>query len=174
MIDYGRFQFAAPLGTRTGWIMNTCKYAGLKILPSSPGNVFEPFESTYSEKFRLSVVRHPCDWLAVLYQEAWPAASSNPSGKISNLVTRTFDEFIRHYLAMMPDGVTKMFAAYGADVCLRFEDFPWCFHQFLESIGIQVTKTETRLNLTSTPVWNSDLYREVKRANQDFCERYEY
>lgn len=177
MIDYGKFQFAAPVCTDSFWIMQVVHFLGIHPLPGPPGSEDLPFKKDDRDRLKVSIVRHPCTWLAALYACSWPWASQYASGELANLAICSFDEFVRKYLAKSPSGISEVFNRYESDVNLRYEDFPHCLFEFLESIGTRIPDTKQIPIIIpegDCPQWDPNLYREVIRENREFCERYEY
>ena len=110
---YSGFTFLGHV-PRTGraWFMQACHEAGLKRLEQPP-----------QRQLTVSIVRHPCDWLASHY--AW--AGYRPH-------VMPFDEFVARMLAK--GGVYKnLFEPVGAEAWLRLEDFPYCAIELLATVG---------------------------------------
>jgi len=130
---------------------------------------------------RVMTVRHPCDWLRSYYAEIHRAYLGIPAvDRFFYLPDMSFDEFIRQYLKDIPGGVGAMFVEYGADVCLRIEDAPWCLFEFLESMGVPAAARKSFLSLGPVnvnrrlPRWNPALRDRVVEAERECLQNFDY
>ncbi len=182
MIDYGLFHFASAPRTATAWIHEAAKSAGIKQNHVQIAAHIPFTEPRQDNTFRLSCVRHPCDWLASYYVKFRPSFLDLPSMSKFCWHAETFDDFIRRYLDEAPGEVGRMMTGYNADSYIRVEDLPMAFVNFLEPFGVprimrhQCT-TIKLVNATRSdlkPKWNKQLYDAVLRTETPFLERFEY
>ena len=68
-IDFGSFEFAAPIMTGELWVLKTCKLAGLggDIAKQDVNQTFSQRNGQSESKLKVSIVRHPCHWLSDIY-----------------------------------------------------------------------------------------------------------
>jgi len=180
-MDFGLFRFASPPRTATSWIKQAAVMCGLTEL--EPNKVHVPHDLAEKNTIKLSTVRHPCSWLASYYVEIYPGVVGIPEVDCfrPSLCIPTFDAFVRSYL-MDLCSVGLMFKAYNADVCLRVEDLPWAFIEFLESLGVPKKMRERCLALTPQnsskrerhPTWSPSLRARVLEAERAFLQEYHY
>ena len=130
---------------------------------------------------RVSLVRHPCDWLASCWSALRDGSRDvNHVGMFSRLAGGTFDEWIRNYLNLMPGAVGDLYAKYRADSYLRLEDMPWALVELLEALGVPevfrglVAGLPRRNRSASTPRWDPSLRRRVLEAERKTLEDFDY
>jgi hypothetical protein len=164
MIQFERFDFAAPPFTCGGQFVMTMLHAGLKLVGRKDDLVSVPF-SADSGRLRVSLVRHPYNWLHEYHKML-----------VSMLDTQTnasFNEFVLDYVQKTPGRVSWMFTGYVADTCLRVEDFPMAMAEFVESLGTPcaISGGHEPLNFAGQ---NDELRRRVVSAEKEFCLQYDY
>lgn len=182
MIDIGPFQFAAAPRTATTWILHAISTAGLGNFSKSYVHVSHlPTRRGETEKLKVSMVRHPYDWLASYYAAIKLGHVGVPSvDRFQTLSCGTFKVFIESYLREMPGAVGDVFTSYGADVYLKLEELPWCFIELLETIGISKQRSIRCKDITrqnwceSLPKIDTKLRRYVLRAEQMMVQQFEY
>ncbi len=180
MIRYPIFDFAAPPRTGVSWFLAAAQLAGLG--PGFRHGAHVPFSGSVRRGFRVSLVRHPCDWLASCYAvRASRGPSSNGMAFANCLDLGSFDEFVRSYLRKRPGAVGRLYNEYEADARLRIEDVPWSFIELMESFGIIKEMREKCVKLgrrSATPDWNprwdGGMRRAVLGAERETCDAHEY
>ena len=65
MIDYRIFQVACPPLTGAKWLVQAAQLCGLG--PGFTEHIYGLFPKEHSGLLRVSLVRHPCDWLTACY-----------------------------------------------------------------------------------------------------------
>lgn len=179
MIDCDVFTYASPPRTATTWIKHALAQVGL---PAS-GRVHEPHDGPRS-KLRMTTVRHPAEWLRSYWAAIWPGQIQVDAVDDLHKAcrgTRTFDEFIRAYLASNWT-VSGMIGSYGADSVIRVEDLPWAFCEFLQSVGVScelgdrclLIPTANAARNEQVPRWNPQLRARVVEKEQDAIELFDY
>lgn len=178
MIDFEYFEFATTPRTGTTWFMNAAAEAGLRH--GCKADAHNPFENGSARKPRVTIVRHPCDWLRSFYVRIYPAKLSLPTDNLSNIVANNFDDFIRAYLKSYRGEVGRIFDAYVADICLRTEELNSAFGELCDSVGIirtriiRAQKTPPHNCSRELPFWNPSLRERVLDAEKDILWRYNY
>ena len=182
MIDYGLFRFASPPRTGTTWFRKACLACGL----GDPGRtgVHEPHEDEPTSILRVSLVRHPADWLRSYWSSIHPGVIGVSAVDSFRHLGREggFDRFVRECLQFAPGQVGLMVERYNADTVLRLEDMPWALIELLESLGVPESKSRRCLSLgpqnTSSsgllPAWSAVLRRRVMAAEEELAERFDY
>lgn len=178
-INYGKFIFAAAPRTGTTWWLKSAAIAGLGN--GSKSHVHQPAFDRHSNTLSVTLVRHPCDWLASYYVAIHRGCSGVLAvDKFMPLSDKSFDCFVEDYLTIMPGYVGRLIDSYRADTVFKIEDMPWAFVEFAESLGVSIEKRKEVASLTKMnaskelPVWDKGLRRAVKQVESDLCERYEY
>lgn len=158
VIDYLQFQFAAPPGSGVDWFVQAAHAIGFG--DHDIWEAYKPFPDHHSN-FRLSIVRHPCDWLA---------------NTCNACVEDSVDYSIQEYLSKHSGRISKMFARYKADSYLRIEDMPEAFEESMEMFGVSNPERCRAIPLPVRPTieWDPILRRRVLEAEREFCETYDY
>lgn len=180
MIDYGKFQFACPSRTGTVWFLEAARLAGFG-LATTKTQAHTLFPSKRECGFRVTLVRHPCDWLAS-YFEAIRQKMLDVDCLVSwgQLDHTSFDGFIRSYLNEMPGAVGRLYAIYKADSYLRIEDMPWAFIELMEMIDVPYERRRRIVSIGkrnasgSLPLWNRRLRELVLEAESKPCCDFDY
>jgi len=177
-IRYSLFEFATLPGTGASWFVQACQYAGFG--PSFLNYAHIPFsESVHSSKLRVSLVRHPCSWLA----HCFVAKKSNLvplkyMGGFADSPLDNFDSFVEDYLNRMPGAVTTLYRNYQADTFIRIEDMPGAFHELMESFGVPRTlygyHVRTPIQNNNLPEWNPKLRALVAKQEMSIIDEYDY
>ena len=183
-VRYDQFRFASIPRSGTTWFLQACEEAGLG--KKYKATVHEPFNDSDGGIFKLSLIRHPYDWLVSYFKAIAPGMTGIPV--IDKLkfpseewyTEYDFASFVNLYLSECPGQVGRIFESYGADSYLRIEDMPWAATEFFASLGIPPHK-RNRCRMIS-PVntskghipKNPTLYRLVMEAEKEMCERYDY
>ena len=179
MIRYGSFDFACPPRTGTYWFIRAVQLAGFG--PGFKDRAHAEFGPRRNGVLRVSLVRHPCDWLASCYAPIKrKEPDANQLGRFVTLPSDSFHSFVSGYIEEMPGEVGRKYAEYRADVCLRIEDMPWAVLELLESL--RGTMPHRRLvaelkpqNVSpSVPDWNVDMRRVALDCEDVVAERYDY
>lgn len=164
MIQFEKFDFAAPPFTAVGTFVMTMLRADFKLYGRKDDIASVPFSGDPG-RLRVSLVRHPYSWLHSYYQQIIRLPATTPQ--------KTFDEFTLDYVQQTPGRISRMFAGYAADTCLRVEDFPMALSEFIESLGVPcaVSGQGTPSNF---PGQNFELRRRVVAAEKEYSEQYDY
>ena len=166
-IDYGYFHFAAPRLCGSVWFVQAAEAVGLgRADPRKAGELFDG----EAGGLRVSLVRHPCDFLATAFFKITPIVGRVPS----------FDGFVRGYLWAQPGSVGRLYDQYIADTVLRFEDLPGAFEELAVTVGIDrrlaalCKMIPLPFQDLTLPRWNQALRARVMRAEADIILRYDY
>lgn len=179
MIDFDYFRYAAPPRAGTAWFCQAAAAVGLK----QPGRTKVHIPHTRDGiQYRVTTIRHPCDWLASYYGTIHGVVGVPVVDKFHDLRRAyTFEDFVRQYLKRMPGKIGRMFESYGADTCIRLEDLPLAFIEFAIGLGIKepIAKragiiAPANRNIRRLPTWTPQLYECVREAESPFIERYGY
>jgi len=179
------FHFAAPPRTGCNHFLGACRTAGL-----GRANIEDALRHFLREndgtKLRVSLIRHPCWWLASVWSGlSEPDLKSNSDvhfvgPAFVGLDKSSFVAFVQSHLQSSPTGVSCLFDQYKADTRLRVEDMPWCLLELLETfevpkVFLDLVEVYWRSRqLEVLPEWTPHLYRQVLDAEVDFCEDYDY
>lgn len=186
MIDYTLFCFSTPPMTGSTWFVKAAQLAGLGW--HKPAEAVVPFHSRCQcplkcgvNKPRVSLVRHPCDWLALCYMQLKTDSRNYSNGDspipFDSWPVRTFSAFVRAYLEERPGYIGELYAQYDSDVCLRVEDLPLAFGELMDSVGVDpLFNLYLYLNVRkpNLPQWDRSLRYLVTREEGAIFERYEY
>ncbi len=143
MINYKRIQFASAPRTGSTYFMKAAAIAGLG--EGFKAHVHKPFpEEPNAAVLRISMVRHPVDWLISYYTAIFPGSTGiEEVDALLTLPGQDFDEFAYHYLERMPGHVNEVFDRYRSNTNLRIEDAPWNVIEMFESIT-KLTEDQTQ------------------------------
>ena len=190
----GMFEFASPPRTGVHWFVQSCREAGLLLFPdiSSVKSSFYLWpEQVERDKdtLRVSLVRHPCDWLRSVFDAfrlGFNSESKNVGSKylwprfVELPKKQGFDKFVVRYLEAMPGEITRIFDSYKADSRIRLEDMPWALVDLLESFGIEqkgldrVIALPPQAKASMRSKWRPDLRQRVLDAEAEFCRALDY
>ena len=151
-------------------------------------HAFEPFVgSRNGNRLRVTLVRHPCSWLASVYGivkrrdelDDLPDPILNP---FWSFATESFDRFVLAYLNTAGGSIYRTFRPYieEADTCLRIEDMPWAALDLFESLGVPRMLRQKcvgigKVNVSeNVPLWDKSLKEEVKREEEELLELFDY
>jgi hypothetical protein len=140
--------------------------------------LFVDDDGAVERPLRVSLRRHPCDWLASVYV-------SFKEGRGNAFVLdkfrgpiNTFDDFVSIYLYQIPGEVGRVFDRYKADTCLRVEDFPWAFTSLMETVGVpaELRRRCWTLSMHKPPLpsWPDKLRSRFKESERRVFDDYEY
>ncbi len=172
MIDYGHFLFAAPPRTGTGWFARAAYLAGFDKEDHTQAH--SPFVNG-NPSFRVSLVRHPCNYLSSCYASQWGIFKF-----VSFVHKESFNDFVRRYLLHHSKCIGQLFNQYTADTVMRLEDMPWAFIEFIGSLMPKKPRRDSiskleKMNVSSElPKWDPGLRRLVIEAEKEICDKYEY
>jgi hypothetical protein len=178
MIDLQLFQFSTAPRTGTAWLLKAASLAGLG--DHSEDKAHQPHATGPSQLLRVSLVRHPCDWLASYYSGVHRRSTNSPADSFMQCDNSSFESFVRSYLRTMPGGVGQVFFAYNADSYMKLEDMPWAFAELLESAGVprplrQRIYDLKAQNCSSRRVsLKGKLRRQVLEAEERLVEEFDY
>lgn len=145
MINYDRFLFASAPRTGTTWFLKAMHTLGLT--QGSKATVHIPIRNEYRSTHTpiVTMMRHPVDWLRSYYCSIYPGKTGievvdclyDPECNHPNI-----DSFLEWYLENRSGQVTKISYLYEGTICMRLEDLPWSFFEFLDLLGISATKQQ--------------------------------
>ena len=184
-VEFPFFHFAAPPSTGCHHFLGACRTAGLGRTDVEDALRLFPREND-GRHLRVSLIRHPCWWLASVYSALSKIESESNSDvhyvsmAFVGLDKSSFDAFVQSYLQSSPTGVSCLFDQYKTDTRLRVEDMPWCLLELLETF--EVPKVFLNLvevywrsrQLEILPEWTPHLYQQVLDAEMDFCCEHDY
>lgn len=185
------FEFAAPPKTGVQWFVQACQEADLPFSDDSSFIVSSfvcwPKDSP-RDLLRVSLVRHPCDWLRSMFDEIRDTHLASLS--ILKLLGKkqtsplygslpTFDRFVTSYLEHIPGSVGRSFNSYKCDSRLRLEDMPWALVELLETLGVKRRTLDRVIKLDVPSVdhrswWRPDLRQRVLEAEAEICRELDY
>jgi hypothetical protein len=178
MIRYKDFDFAAPILTNVDWFMSSMQIAGLSC-EGSKTSALKPFSMDVKKILRVSLVRHPYDWLLDYYRmlkgtHYW-TATIPAIEKFISYRKDSFKIFIDEYVEKSPGVLSNFFSLYAADTCLRMEDFPWAIYELLESLGKYGNKSYFPQKIgNSGLLYEADILHKIVESEKEFCEHYDY
>jgi len=183
MIQYESFQFATAPRTGAAWFIKACQLAGLG--PGFHHQAVTPFTESTPTQLRVSLVRHPCDWLDSLYHSAQCHKHVGPFHCADTGCRRSkpFAEFVDYYLHYHQGAIGRVLLSYEADSYLKCEDFPVAFTELAELVGVDIkllsnpffhnrpaameTQKIRQLTMTNT-------YRRIMESERELVERFDY
>lgn len=183
MIVYPQFAFAAAPRTGSTWFQMAATAVGMKPLS---GNTFQVHDhgTLSGQLFSVTLVREPLDWLCSYYWALKGGSINNPMVDQLCMLAResaTVEIFINRYLQEQPGTVSQIFNSYQASTVMKIEDFPWNVLLFFGSIGYQKNHATVvdlgavnRTKLKGMLPNRVDYLRQVRKAEEEFCERMEY
>jgi len=181
MIFYERFRFATPPRTGSVWFVEAVVAIGMAGPVYHTAVVHEPFPPVPYDPTKLprvTLVRHPCDWLASLWGSIYPQRVCEPMNELCSLADggafETFDDFIRAMLDWRPGAVGEIFSWFAAEFYLRTDYIRQDLYELCQSLGISVRgKFPPPRNLRSVQVqWDSDLWAQVVKSEREWIERH--
>jgi len=176
MIDYKLLQFAAPPFVGADWFVRALQLAGLG--PGFVARAYEPFsEGGRIDTVRVSLVRHPLNWLWLVYDSVKDEGSARISSFHVNVNGKSFEEFVESYLDGQSGWITSMFSSYEADIVQRIEDQPDAFLELMEQFNVDGDLSGClylKPMLEVKPICNDDLRIGLRRSEHEIFERYDY
>lgn len=177
MINYELFEAAVPPLCGGDWLIKAAQASGLG--PGWLRRLEEPWElKRINGAVRLTMVRDPVRWLEMLRTEEDPTPQLGLRfHKLLAVRYDSFEEIARAYLYHCPGAITDLFARYRGNVVERFEDQPWAFDEFLQTIDMPpwlrsrmttIGRTECRV---PCPRWAR---HELRRVDRRVFETYDY
>ena len=177
MIEFPNFIFSCPPCCGADWFINTTRVVGLDCWYL--GSIHSP--CTNPSKYYTSIVRHPYSWLKDFYFSTKHAFVDTLELPEIARREKTFESFIR-CVTRREDAVKSIFDLHAANSVMRFEDMPWAFLEFLESVGV-VGEGEA-VTISTPPLGYSaiildggnetELQDLVLKSERQFCEAYNY
>ena len=178
-IDYTLFTFSCVPYSGEDWFTKAAQCAGLEY--KSLHQAHPPFQARKTQdEIRVSLVRHPCDWLEQVYVAHQHGSLNGYAGRFGLLRTESFPLFIYHYLDMIPGEITQLWKQYEADVYQRYEDQPLALAELLESLDVPTCFVELVKQVPKAgpvfrnPVWDKSLRRLVMETESELCEHFDY
>ena len=105
-IDYTLFTFSCVPYSGEDWFTEAAQCAGLGY--KSLHQAHPPFQARKTQdEIRVSLVRHPCDWLEQVYVAHQHGSLNGYAGRFGLLRTESFPLFIYHYLDMIPGTIER-------------------------------------------------------------------
>jgi hypothetical protein len=159
VIDYGSFQFAAPIDPGVRWFVYAAREAGLN--DARPLDALKPFPESYNGTIRVSLVRHPINFLYAHY-----------------LISQDGSQWEDWIMRVPPGFVTNQYARYRADSYIRIEDCPEAFASLLKIIGIDPEKLDRpflreKPALPRAPL-NPTLHKRILESEREVFTRFDY
>lgn len=184
----GMFGFATPPRTGVYWFVHACREAELMLIPNKQAVLCSlyPWQERSENILRVSLVRHPCDWLRSVYDTICgrdiPTTGIVVLAKhgFISLPRTSFEQFVTQYLEVLPGKITELQDSYKADSRLRLEDMPWALVELLETLSIKQEKLDCVIKLPKQhvakkrAVWKQKHYDAVLKEEQQFCEALDY
>lgn len=185
-VDFGSFEFACPPEMGEAWIVKACKLAGLGG-EIGKQDVHQPFDKGQGKTLRVSMVRHPCDWLSDVYA-SFRRGNCSGNGQLDRLwklflgmENEMFDCFVEDYLNLMPGEVNDVFGRYKCDTRMKSEDMPWALVELLDSCGVSEEECNKIKTLWPTieqmnveRKWQPDVFQAVLEAEDELCLDFDY
>lgn len=175
MISYRLFDFASLPGTGASWMLSACRKVGLGHGELTQAHI--PFRGRETSRLRISLVRHPCNWIEDCYLGLKNKRIPREHvGGFIDCSLDSFENFVLDYIKRIPGEVGLLYHRYQADSVMRIEDVPVAFYELLESVGIPGTAVGPlpRLGHFASPTWNPKLRRSVCSTEKDSMERFDY
>lgn len=156
MIVYDGFYFASAPGTGEEWFVQAAQLAGMG--PAFLNRVWDGFDEKRNGCLRVSLVRHPWDWLKWYWLEGQKI--NNPYLREFQPLTINqrdntpcmFTQFIANYLNNAPGAISRLVLSYGADTYIRIEDCPAAFLEFARSLGVNYALMRNRFYYTDASI----------------------
>ena len=187
-IDYKHFRFATAPRTGTTWFIQACEAAGLG--KGYKAHVHALFTDEEKGAFKVSLVRHPYDWLTSYFKAILPGSTGVPEVDklrfirsdvpMSTMIDSDFENFVNQYLRECPGQVGRMFDSYGADSYLRLEDMPYAASELFASFDVPPhlrnkcryidPQNKSKQYITK----DLELYSRVMEAEREMVDKYEY
>ena len=193
------FEFAAPPRTGVSWFVRACREAGLGMFGqkrfseelSIGASFLQWLPHAERPRLRVSIVRHPCDWLKSIYEVLQTGKTEVRLG--DGLAFRyfcaygfggqheiSFDDFVIRYLDERSGLIGDIFNSYQSDVRMRLGDMPWGFVELLESFDVKQTVLDRVANVPiqgRIPLqikWDPVLRRRLIESEAEFCQSLDY
>lgn len=178
MIIYTGFQFAAPPHVGVPWFLRSAQQVGLG--EASDCDAFRPFPGNETDvnTLRVSIVRHPGDWLLAYHRHGF--GNRMERGEFARLDRESsFVDFVRRYLKRCPGAMSRLFLqTYRADSYLRFEELAGGFSGLARSVGVEerllVGVKPPAQSLLRARRWNEALRRDLLDAERDMMDMFLY
>lgn len=178
MIDYdygnGHFHFACAPRVGVSWFVKACQLSGLGPAFSHD---HEPHDGTY----RISLIRHPVQWLESVYAAKTVGWNNRFLGEFVALdIRQDLEAFVWQYLQEMPGEIGKLMLGFEADTILRIEDMPTAFIEFATGIGIDPIYFHNIQRMGRTNVnplvvrMGKALSKQVIDAEKELCHEFGY
>lgn len=145
MLDYGHFLFAPPPRTGSTWFRRAAQLCripnGVCGLSEDPFWLHQPFvrpfDPPYERSARVTLVRHPADWISSYYSRLRRARLGLASDALADVApTASFEEFVDLVIEHEPGIVGRVFNQYHeADIRLRTDRLNVEFEAFALSMG---------------------------------------
>jgi hypothetical protein len=176
MVRYELFDFASAPGTGAEWFCRAAQLAGLGVAFTREAT--KPFAGNGKDRFRVSMVRHPCDWLYEIYtlgvddlHEIGCFGRLNRGGR--------FEDFVREYLDRPDLRIGQVHDTFRSDSVLRYEDLPWAFCELARTAKVSMNFLRHPFfcqppNGPYRPRIEALLRSEILRREWNLVERYDY
>lgn len=179
MIDYGSFIFAAAPKTGTTWFLKVAEKSGLARGSKSHVHTKAPEDV---KKMSVSLVRHPCDWLASYYYTLKGGATGVLEADALVDIARgnyEFEDFVHEYLKEFPGQISYIFYSYNADSYIRTCDLQWAAYELFVLNGADPRKAAAAVALGHRNVgkyevmWSPILWRKVVDS-EEICSEFDF
>lgn len=180
MIFYPRFRFATPPRTGSVWFVEAAAAIGIGGPAHHTAVVHVPFPPLPPDPIRLprvSLVRHPCDWLGSLFGSIYPQRVCEPMNELCDLsigIGDSFNDFIRAVLTR-PGIVGEIFSHFQAEYTLRTDRIQEDVAKLCQHLEIPINPGRFPPPVNQRSVdhpWNRDLWECVVRSEREFIERH--
>jgi len=184
MINYdGKFEFASAPKTGVSWFLRAAQLAVLG--PGFYQHATVPFPDGKSDLLRVSLVRHPVEWLIAAYNCEPRCNGIGPFLRRDGAYGQeVFEEYLRRYLRERPGSVGEMMLRYKADSYMRTEDMPDAFVELARSVGMpkellsnrlfRVRPTVSQRHSMLVEAMDRNVRRRIIEAESEFCIRFDY
>lgn len=146
MIDYEHFTFAPPARTGSTWFRKALMAVGFEYADRGEVMDVRGVHHYFHEPWRamrVTLVRHPCDWLASMYRACWPARLEVASDALNEIPRSTpFNAFVERVIEEHPGIVGRLYDAYDATVRLRTDRLSEQFVPFAIELGVPEARAE--------------------------------
>lgn len=180
-IDYGKFVFASPPRTGGTWFIKAASEAGL-------GRAFKKDlhipASKEEKKLKVSLVRHPCDWLASYYFALRGGQTGvEPVDVLIPLAKdcMEFEDFVLCVLDEFPGQVSEIMLYYNSDSYIRTQDLQWAAYDLFTSEEVKASPLKAAPAVANGPQncfkydiqWSPIIWRRVVDS-EPICEHFEF
>ncbi len=168
------FAFATAPNTGEDWFIEACRLVGLTHIGCSCLCLaHERFQK--SDLLKVSLVRHPFDWL---YHTWWVASVCKHAEPFTDFERDIpWSNYLDQYLRNQAGEIGRLLTSYEADSYIRFEDLPDGLRELRSSLGVKGSMIDLMppsvLPLKRTPA-DRNSKRSVCDAEKELCDAFDY